>query len=222
MNAQLKAVLDFANYQQTFSIHKKILKERTAAKLMYGFSGGLFAIDRNLLTFVDILATEKENPFSAYVAFPNPATDFLNVGLPQAMVGTYAIEIIDKYKRKSKKLVLPQLSNVNFNKGIKELIEVAGWTYNYSKIRFKQGKAIEINNPKGNSYRFCDHITAHTMRRTAITTMLRLHVPEQIVRKISGHSANSAEFFKYVEFAQSYLDEHTEVYFEKMKNMRKE
>ena len=55
MNEQLKTVLDFANYQQTFSIHKKILKERTAAKLMYGFSGGLFAIDRNLLTFVEML-----------------------------------------------------------------------------------------------------------------------------------------------------------------------
>jgi hypothetical protein len=54
MNAQLKAVLDFANYQQTF-YHKKILKERTAAKLMYGFSGGLFSIDRNLLTVVEML-----------------------------------------------------------------------------------------------------------------------------------------------------------------------
>ena len=58
MDAQLKAVLDFANYQQTFSIHKKILKERTAAKLMYGFSGGLFAIDRNLLTFVEMLCAK--------------------------------------------------------------------------------------------------------------------------------------------------------------------
>jgi hypothetical protein len=58
MNEQLKAVLDFANYQQTFSIHKKILKERTAAKLMYGFSGGLFAIDRNLLTFVEMLCAK--------------------------------------------------------------------------------------------------------------------------------------------------------------------
>ena len=58
MNAQLKAVLDFANYQQTFSIHKKILKERTAAKLMFGFSGGLFAIDRTLLTFVEMLCAK--------------------------------------------------------------------------------------------------------------------------------------------------------------------
>jgi hypothetical protein len=49
--------------------------------------------------------------------------------------------------------VLPQLFNVNFNKRIKELIEVAEWTYNYSKIIFKQGKAIELKNAKVNSYR---------------------------------------------------------------------
>jgi hypothetical protein len=44
---------------------------------------------------VNILATEKENPFSTYVAFPNPANDLLNLGLPQAIAGTYTIEIID-------------------------------------------------------------------------------------------------------------------------------
>lgn len=48
----------------------------------------------DLLT-INILATEKENPFSTYVTFPNPAIDVLNVGLPQVNAGTYAIEIID-------------------------------------------------------------------------------------------------------------------------------
>jgi hypothetical protein len=52
----------------------------------------------DLLT-INILAAEKENPFSAYVAYPNPAFDLLNVGLPQALAGTYAIEIIDMHGR---------------------------------------------------------------------------------------------------------------------------
>jgi hypothetical protein len=52
----------------------------------------------DLLT-INILAAEKENPFSAYVAYPNPAVDLLNVGLPQALAGTYAIEIIDMHGR---------------------------------------------------------------------------------------------------------------------------
>lgn len=35
------------------------------------------------------------------------------------------------------------------------------------------------------------------MRRSAITVMLGLGVPEQVVRKISGHAPGSKEFFKY-------------------------
>lgn len=48
----------------------------------------------DLLT-ISILATEKENPFVNYIAFPNPANDFLHIGLPKVNSGTYAIEIID-------------------------------------------------------------------------------------------------------------------------------
>ena len=55
MQEQLKKALEFANYKQTFSIQRKILKEKVEAKLTYGFNGGLFRIDRNLLTFVEIL-----------------------------------------------------------------------------------------------------------------------------------------------------------------------
>lgn len=47
------------------------------------------------------------------------------------------------------------------------------------------------------------------MRRTAITTLLSLGMPELLVRKVSGHAPNSREFFKYVALAQSYLDEET-------------
>lgn len=41
-----------------------------------------------------------------------------------------------------------------------------------------------------------DHISSHTMRRTAITTMLRLGMPEQLARKISGHAAHNKKFFR--------------------------
>ncbi len=58
MQQQLKAAVDFANYQQTFSIQKKILKERSEAKLNYGHGGGIFRIDRDLLTFVEMLCAK--------------------------------------------------------------------------------------------------------------------------------------------------------------------
>jgi hypothetical protein len=59
MQEQLKKALDFANYQQTFSIQKKVLKEKIDAKLTYGFNGGLFHIDQSLLTFVDMLCNNQ-------------------------------------------------------------------------------------------------------------------------------------------------------------------
>ncbi|MEN9697538.1 MAG: hypothetical protein RLZ56_959 [Bacteroidota bacterium] len=128
----------------------------------------------------------------------------------------YAVEIIKKYERKGRKFVLPQISNVNLNIGLKKLIEKAGWIYNYPKIRYRQGKAIELKNSHGNSYRFCDHITAHTMRRTAITTLLLLGVEENIVRTISGHSPGSKEFYKYVALVQNQLNKQVLNAYEKL------
>jgi hypothetical protein len=58
MHEQLKKALEFANYQQTFSIQRRMLKEKIEAKLTYGYNGGLFHIDRNLLTFVEILCNK--------------------------------------------------------------------------------------------------------------------------------------------------------------------
>jgi hypothetical protein len=58
MQEQLKKALEFSNYQQTLSIQRKTLKERIDAKLTYGVNGGLFRIDRNLLTFVETLCNK--------------------------------------------------------------------------------------------------------------------------------------------------------------------
>jgi hypothetical protein len=58
MQEQFKNALEFANYQQTFSIQRKTLKEKIEAKLTYGFNNGLFRINQNLLTFVEILCTK--------------------------------------------------------------------------------------------------------------------------------------------------------------------
>ena len=82
-----------------------------------------------------------------------------------------------------------------------------GWDYSWPKIRTRMGKAVEIKRPGGSSYRFCDHTSSHTMRRTAITTLLMLDVPENIVRMVSGHSPGSREFYRYVGLAQGWMDE---------------
>ena len=58
MDDQLKQALDFANYRQTFSIQRQTLKEKIEAKLTYGVSGGIFKIDKSLITYVQMLVDQ--------------------------------------------------------------------------------------------------------------------------------------------------------------------
>lgn len=137
----------------------------------------------------------------------------------------YAISIIKKYlKGKSiSQHLLPTISNTNLNKNIKKLIEKAGCTRTISKTREKRGVRIEIfkvNNKIRKVYRMCDLVSTHTMRRTAITTMLSLGMPEQLVRKISGHTPGSKDFYKYMFISQSYLENETNKVFDILKEKK--
>lgn len=58
---EFQKVLEFANYQQTFSIQRKALKEKISAKLTFGYNGGLFCIDQTLLSFVETLLSKGRN-----------------------------------------------------------------------------------------------------------------------------------------------------------------
>lgn len=59
MDDQFKSALEFANYQHTLSIQRKLFKEKAESKLTYGYNGGLFYIDQTLLTFVEMLLTKQ-------------------------------------------------------------------------------------------------------------------------------------------------------------------
>jgi integrase len=128
------------------------------------------------------------------------------------------LAILKKYSFQRIKL-LPPFNKANLNKYIKELLELAGFTQPVQKTRERRGAQTELKRllPGGRYYRFCDVASTHTMRRTAITTMLSLGMPEQVVRKISGHAPGSKEFYRYVLWAQTYQDQETEKMFEKLK-----
>lgn len=135
----------------------------------------------------------------------------LNIQLPE-----YAIEIINRHKKNTGKFILPRLSVTNLNIQIKKLIKCAGWDYPLVKVISKQGKLIEIKNRDGKIWRFYEHITAHSMRRTAITTLLILGVPELVVRKLSGHTPGSKEFYRYIAIAEEYLNKEVKIAFKKL------
>lgn len=130
---------------------------------------------------------------------------------------TYAVDIINRYKKE--KTLLPTNHLFTLNKYFREICELAGWTYFVSKKRQKRGiqKIIRTHEIQSD-YRFCDLITTHTMRRTAITTLLNLGMPEHMVRKISGHAAGSKEFFRYVQYSQSFLDQETDKVHSRLQN----
>ena len=159
------------------------------------------------LRFQDLMRLQKNN-----IQYSN---EDVNVTLHTQKTGAeitiplpdYALQIVNKYKRKAGRFVLPRLSCTNFNLSIKSLIKKAGWDYSLPKIRQIQGEPVEIKTADGNTFKFYNHITAHTMRRTAITTLLLMGVDENSVRSISGHAAGSKEFYRYVVVVQEYLNQ---------------
>ena len=131
----------------------------------------------------------------------------------------YAIDIIEQFRiaAKSRKTIFPPLSNARFNNNLKEISALAGWTNDTGKSRTKRGVAFEINNAiRKTQYRFCDLVSSHIMRRTAITTMLMLGMKEHVVKQISGHANDSKSFYRYVNLVQSYLDNEMDEVFGKL------
>ncbi|RZK09690.1 MAG: hypothetical protein EOO43_21030 [Flavobacterium sp.] len=119
----------------------------------------------------------------------------------------YAVNIYQRYKPDAgKATVFGKISLFNFNKTLKQIGELAGFIHTVEVSREKQGKSQKVTTKAEGQSRFCDKMSSHMMRRTAITTLLVLGMPEHLVRKISGHSHNSGSFNRYVHYAQGYMD----------------
>jgi hypothetical protein len=119
----------------------------------------------------------------------------------------FACAIFKKYAagKKPRQKLFRNMRLSCFNDYLKTLGCLAGWTNAIGKYRTQNGDTKEIKAPSGKLFRFCDLLSSHVMRRTGITVLLMLEMPEHLVRKISGHTANSTSFFRYVNFAQSYI-----------------
>lgn len=201
--------------QLNFLIYDKKFEESLSASLQV--TKDIFVFGCTVaLRVSDLMALKKHNlEFSGdntYLKVTSKKTQtFTRIRLP-----AYCVDILKKYESKHRTL-LPVISKVNLNKNIKKLMECAGWTHPAQKTRERRGIPVPVfKNGKKESHRFCDLITSHSMRRTAITTMLCLSMPEHLVRQISGHAANSKEFYKYVKLSQSYMDQETDKVFEKL------
>lgn len=120
----------------------------------------------------------------------------------------YAVHIYKAYAtgKPPQQKLFPYLSKVNFNKNLRRLGSRAGWTGLIGKYRTRNGRVLELKKGTG-LFRFCDQLSSHSMRRTGITLLLMLGMPEYLVRKVSGHAAHSRSFSRYVYLAQSFISE---------------
>lgn len=126
---------------------------------------------------------------------------FLDIPLPAV-----ALPLLNQWQAPANRFLLPRLSSVNFNRQLKKLFAKAGWYFPFPKYQSKKGQLTELKKEDHRSWQFNEQITSHTMRRTAITTLLRQGVSENLVRCLSGHSPSSREFHKYVSLSKNWLD----------------
>lgn len=174
------------------------------------------------LRFSDLMVLKKANlewiNDRTYLKVKSKKTQtFTRVKLPE-----YAQQIIQKYSSLYEHQLLPVFNKVYMNKKIKLVMEHYGFTEPIERTRQRRGIPQPLLKRDEKAYRFCDAVTTHTMRRSAITTMLSLGMNEQAVRQISGHAANSKDFYRYVAFAQTYIDTEIDLMHEKLNSKRLE
>lgn len=83
--------------------------------------------------------------------------------------------ILDKYNG-----VLPKVSELTFNKHIKTIAEIIGWT---------EVPLFELEKSDGDkNRRFCDMVFSHTARRTFATIAYSMGIPLASIMAVTGHS----------------------------------
>lgn len=193
---QLKFLIHDKEFEQSLTLSLRRIKDI----FIFGCTTGLRFSDIFLLTNKNFEQQDGE----WYLKLKSLKTKtFSFIKLPN-----YAVTIYQKHQPKSDKVaVFGKISLFNFNKALKQIGEQANFTATIEVSREKQGKTQKLTKKTdATQNRFCDKMSSHMMRRTAITTMLILGMPEHLVRKISGHSTSSSSFNRYVHYAQSYMD----------------
>jgi len=206
--------LNFIIYDLEFNkqVEKSGLK-KVRDTFVFGCTVALRVSDLLQLTKKNLVITNN----SYYLKVKSQKTGtYTSIKLPE-----YAVEIIKKYSKHKVKL-LPEMTAQWFNQRLKLFAKHIPDDFEMVKIRERKGKQVVVyKDPvKKIHFKLSDHITTHTMRRTAITTMLNLGMPEHIVRKISGHAANSKEFFRYVKMSQNIIDLESDKIFEQIRTFK--
>jgi site-specific recombinase XerD len=195
------------------SFHEKLTPSLLKTKhiFVFGCTVALRVSDLFAIKFTDI-----EKRADAYYL---PVKTIKTSTAVRIKLPDYAMVIVEHFRltAKKRKTIFPPIPRTRFNDQLKTIAEAANWTGEIGKRRTRRGLSVEdtIGTSK-KKYRFCDLVSSHIMRRTAITTMLMLGMKEHVVKQISGHSNDSKSFYRYVNLVQSYLDNEMDEVFNKL------
>ncbi|VVU99599.1 site-specific integrase [Mesonia oceanica] len=181
-------------------------EQRIKDAFVFGCTTGLRFSDLYQLTSKNF--EQQENNWYIKIRSKKTKT-YTSIKLPP-----YAISIYKKYKPdRVKQTIFKPVSLFIFNRTLKEIGKKAAFD---TPIEINREKLGRLKTTTSTSLRFYDKMSSHMMRRTAITTLLILGMPEHLVRKISGHSPNSSSFNRYIQYAQVYLDKEVDKVYEKL------
>lgn len=101
----------------------------------------------------------------------------LKTGTPvRIKLSDFAVGVFRRFKQKNRgsNFLFKSICLRQFNKNLQAIGESAGWITEVGKLRSMDGKVIEKYRVAGTkcSYRFCDLLSSHIMRKTAITGIL--------------------------------------------------
>jgi len=206
INVLSPAQLGFLIHDLVFEQSLSLRLQETKDFFVFGCTAGLRIADLLKLTTQNL----EVNGNNIYLVVQSSKT----ATPTKLLLPAYTRVILEKYKTRSR-FLLPRFNKSNINVYIKMLAEKAGWTHIISKTRMQKGVPVLLfsHDKKKTLHRFCDQLTSHTMRRTAVTTLLSLGMPENLVRKVSGHAPGSKEFYRYVCLSQQLQDEETDKVF---------
>lgn len=143
------------------------------------------------LRFSDIFNLKSSNIYENHISLTIKKTKTVDHKIP---LNNFSKSILEKY-RDTIFEPIPQISDVKFNKYIKECCEEAGIDEMITITRYVGQKRIDKTVPK---YKL---ISSHTARKTFVTNSLVLGMKEMVVRNITGHK-KEASFKRYVKIAE--------------------
>ena len=153
--------LDQVNALETLTLNKTLDKYRDL------FLIGVYSGQR----FSDYSVFKKADVLNGRIVKRAEKTDYKSY----VPISNKLAVLLDKWEWR-----LPKVSNQKFNKNIKEVCRLAGFTNEITRTKFRGNKKIEEIKP----FYMC--VGSHTARRTFITLAANNNVPDHVIMAICG------------------------------------